>query len=192
MENKQELRKRLKRERDAIPDEVRTQKSILISERLLKKTWYADTQCLLVYAAIQSEVDLSVFCERAWKDGKELFFPKVFDHDMEFYRIDRWDQLRRGTFSVMEPDMESHPDLYVKQSGSIMLVPGVAFSADGYRIGYGGGYYDRYLAGNEELYTVGVCYTEQLTAAFEPEKHDCRMKEIVTEYDSEYQSSRRI
>lgn len=185
MESKQELRKRLKRERDAIPHEVRAQKSISISERLLKKTWYADSHRLLVYAAIQSEVSLSAFCEKAWRDGKEIFFPKVFDRDMEFYRIERWGQLKRGAFSVMEPDMEQQPGLYVKQPGSIMLVPGVAFSADGYRIGYGGGYYDRYLAGHEELYTVGVCYTEQLTDAFEPEQHDCCMKEIVTDCDSE-------
>jgi 5-formyltetrahydrofolate cyclo-ligase len=151
-------------------------------ETLLSEEWYLHTLQIFVYAAIRSEVDLTSFCERAWRDGKKLFFPKVYEREMVFYRVNDWKQLKKGTFSVSEPD----PHICKEWDGgseqeSVILVPGVAFSGEGCRIGYGGGYYDRFLEKHGALYTVGICFEEQLVEAITPQAHDIGMREIVTD-----------
>lgn len=182
MESKQELRKRLKAIRNAIPGENRAEKNSRITKQLLSADWYDKADIILVYAAVQSEADLASFCETAWKSGKSLFFPKVLGKEMEFYGIESWSQLAPGAFSVMEPDTEHHNlKLYHNSLQGIILVPGVAFSREGYRIGYGGGYYDRFLAKHDSLYTVGIAFAEQMVDFFAAEPHDCRMKEVVTD-----------
>lgn len=183
MESKQELRERGKAIRNAIPEESRAAKSELIAKQLLAEEWYERAEAVLVYAAIQSEADLAVFCEEAWKCGKSLFFPKVCGKEMEFYRIEDWSQLKSGAFSVMEPDTDHYElVLYHGQFPDIMLVPGVAFSKEGYRIGYGGGYYDRYLSKHDCLYTVGIAFAEQMLDRFAVEPHDRSMREVVTDH----------
>ena len=183
METKQELRKRMKAKRNAIPPEVRREKSIVICEKLLKLPRYGETDRIFVYAAAHSEVNLAVFMERALDAGKKLYFPKVFGQEMEFYRIERMEQLKVGAFSIREPDTD-HFSLSMfpgDGNGVWMLVPGVAFSLDGRRMGYGGGYYDRYLAKHTKLHTTGIAFFEQMTDDIPTEMYDYRMNEIMTD-----------
>jgi 5-formyltetrahydrofolate cyclo-ligase len=182
MATKLQLRKQYQKCRDAIPEAMRAQKSKQITGHLQKTDWYAHTRKLLVYAAIKSEVDLSIFCENAWADGKELFFPKVDGQTMDFYRVTDWKQLSTGSFSVMEPDPLVCARWDARSADTtVICVPGIAFSCEGYRIGYGGGYYDRYLKQHDALYAVGICYEEQLADHLERELHDIEMQEIITE-----------
>jgi 5-formyltetrahydrofolate cyclo-ligase len=182
MESKTELRKRMRKVRDAISEALRMEKSRAIARQICAAPWYGSTACIFVYAAIRSEVDLTFFCERAWADGKRLFFPKVDGEQMEFYHVTGEKQLKKGAFSVPEPDpTECPPAASQDIAGAVLLVPGVAFSKEGYRIGYGGGFYDRYLERKTGIYPAGICFTEQLTQAFVPEAHDRRMREIITE-----------
>ena len=88
MDQKQELRKRMKEKRDRISPQERRQKSAKICERLLSAPEYARFQKILVYAAIRSEVELQLFCDQALRDRKQIFFPKVCGKEMEFYRIE--------------------------------------------------------------------------------------------------------
>ena len=77
METKAQLRKRMKAIRDGISPELRKSKNEQIVKALLRENWYADAKIICVYAAIASEVALRDFCQRAWKDGKKLYFPKA-------------------------------------------------------------------------------------------------------------------
>ena len=106
MDQKQELRKRMKEKRDRISPQERRQKSAKICERLLSAPEYARFQKILVYAAIRSEVELQLFCDQALRDRKQIFFPKVCGKEMEFYRIENSGQLKKGMFSVPEPDVK--------------------------------------------------------------------------------------
>ena len=108
METKAQLRKRMKAIRDGISPELRKSKNEQIVNALLRENWYADAKIICVYAAIASEVDLRDFCQRAWKDGKKLYFPKVFGEEMEFYEVDDFICLKEGCFHVMEPDLENY------------------------------------------------------------------------------------
>lgn len=202
---KHRLREEIKRLRDALPKDWRRTASLAIAERLAAEDWYAGAAQLLVYSAIKSEVDLSVFCARARADGKRLFFPKVQGTGMDFFQVDAEEQMCRGAFGVMEPrtgrekcaDQASCGDRkyagcwdkpgpagagYVQKIP--ILVPGVAFSRAGARIGYGKGYYDRYLALHGELLPIGICFETQLAEEIVPEPCDRAMARIVTEREA--------
>lgn len=186
MENKKELRKKTKAARDAVPKEIRRKKSGSIIKMILETSWFHDAKNILVYSAIGSEVTLDILYPLAWEKNKQLFFPKVNGKQMDFYKIHSQKQLTAGAFSVMEPDTGHYPlkrfdaDIFVQEQ-SVMLLPGVAFSPDGYRIGYGGGYYDRFLAMHQNLYTVGIAYHEQMVEKIPAEVHDYRLDEIITD-----------
>lgn len=134
MDQKQELRKRMKEKRDRISPQERRQKSAKICERLLSAPEYARFQKILVYAAIRSEVELQLFCDQALRDKKQIFFPKVCGKEMEFYRIENPGQLKKGMFSVPEPDVKQYPlsSFADAENGEAwILVPGVAFDERG-------------------------------------------------------------
>lgn len=183
MESKARLRKRIKETRNELPQEIRQTYSKAIASSITEQPWYRDTEQFLVYSAIQSEVNLATLYENALSSGKKLYFPKVSGETMEFYQIDRMEQLCAGVFHVMEPDIE-HLDLkkYERMQDTVpILVPGVAFSGSGGRIGYGKGYYDRYLAEHQELMPFGIAYACQLVDEIEAEPQDVAMHAVVTE-----------
>ncbi len=204
MENseKHRLRERMKRLRDELPEERRRAASDAIAERLFSSLWYDKAREILVYSAIRSEVDLSAFCARACADEKSLFFPKVQGNTMDFFQVDSESQLCHGAFGVREPrtcgdEKECEPAERCKErvyagriwNGSYsakipILVPGVAFSRAGARIGYGKGYYDRYLAAHEELFPIGICFEAQLVDVIPAEPCDRPMEQIVTERET--------
>lgn len=182
MENKAQLRKQIKARRNALSETDRTSYSAQICNRLMEQSWYANAHTILVYSAIQSEVDLSLFCAQAQRDGKVLYFPKVFGENMEFFRIDDATQLQKGAFSVMEPNVDEFAlKPYQSDIGAPVLVPGVAFSERGERIGYGKGYYDRYISAHPNLFPVGICFSCQLLDAIPVESQDITMCQIMTE-----------
>lgn len=182
MEQKQKLRKIYKQIRSNIPLQERRKKSETICEHLLNSPEYAAYQHILVYAAIQSEAELHKFCEQAWKDKKSLYFPRVQNKDMEFYQIREWGQLKEGSFHVPEPDIAEY-DLTVfdGKTSAWMLVPGVAFDAHGWRMGYGGGFYDRYLDRFLDLHRTGIAFGEQIAEQIPVEVFDHRMDDVITE-----------
>ena len=181
MEEKDRVRKECLSQRKALSEEEVSELSRKICEKLLKQSWYPECRNLLVYSAVRNEVDLSSFLRQAWVDGKQIYFPKVFGETMEFFRTDSFERLQKGTFGVLEPVSEEYP--YQKNGKSVILVPGVAFSECGARIGYGKGYYDRYLSkdGGFSSSIVGVAYELQIVEDFETESNDINMHQIVTE-----------
>ena len=160
--------------------------SAKICRRLLECDWYPKVQTVLVYASIRQEVVLTDFVEQAWKDGRDIFFPKTFGEQMEFYRVNAWSELEPGNFSVPEPADTAEDNRFAGLGNdavlpAVVLVPGVVFSGEGNRIGYGKGYYDRYLARwGGMLYPIGIAHELQLRD-FAAQEHDIRMKRIVTE-----------
>ena len=172
----------MKEKRDRISPQERRQKSAKICERLLAAPEYARFQKILVYAAIRSEVELQLFCDQALRDKKQIFFPKVCGKEMEFYRIENPGQLKKGMFSVPEPDVEQYPlSSFAGDEEAWILVPGVAFDEKGMRLGYGGGFYDRYLKQKENLHRTGIAFGEQIVKRIPTEIHDHPMDDVITE-----------
>jgi 5-formyltetrahydrofolate cyclo-ligase len=183
MKSKNSIRKEMIAARDNSLKEYRIRAAESITDKLLHADWYDKSTTILVYSAIRSEVDLTGFIERAWADGKELYFPKVEGDEMEFYRADSRDALAPGAFGVCEPTTGERLARMIPFFTPI-LVPGVAFSKDCHRIGYGKGFYDKYLTANQKnkrLAAIGIAFSIQVVDAFETDEFDYPMQEVVTE-----------
>ena len=182
MDQKQKLRKLAKERRNHITEHERQSKSKAICEALLASAWYRQYTRILVYAAIQSEVDLRAFCAQALKEHKQLYFPKVFGKEMEFYQITSFDQLEEGAFSVPEPDIGHNTlPVFEKTDAAWLILPGVAFDECGMRLGYGAGFYDRYLKTVSCVHKTGAAFEAQIVRQIPAEPYDQPMDDVVTE-----------
>ena len=190
---KRTLRKEMSRRRNRLaPDEIQRH-SQLVFERLCGHDIYRQAPVVYSYASFRSEVDTWKFNQQVLSDGKILALPKVLGKErMEFYRIDSLDRLIEGYMGIREPGPEC-PLIDWNQTEyarGIIVVPGLAFDGEFYRLGYGGGYYDRYLSAycseqvksdNRFLISCGVAYDDQMVKMVPRERTDYPLDYIVTE-----------
>lgn len=178
---KAQIRERKKTERSRMTATQCRNRSRIICETIEKEPWYQKTKNLLLYVSVNNEVSLEQLMETAWKDRKSVFLPRVCGTNMEFYRVNGKEELEMGSFHIMEP-VKSCP-AYKPVPEAVMVVPGVAFSFSGARIGYGKGYYDRYL--NQypgKIYLIGAAYEMQLeNDIWKCDKFDKKMDVVITE-----------
>lgn len=177
---KQELRLRCREKRTGMESEVKSKldKSIADNVRRLKE--YRPAKTLLIYMSTPIEVDTIRIIENAWDDGKKVAVPRCIpdSRDMEFHYIDSLDCLSPGTFSVLEPDPEL--PIVTDFSGCLMIVPGMQFDMKGYRIGYGKGYYDRYMVRFTGI-SAGICYSDELKPFMYHGRYDQSVDIVVTD-----------
>lgn len=176
-----ELRREKIRLRRAMSGEERMRKSAAIVRALLNCAAYQKADSLLVYVSYREEVSTQELIESALAHGKRVFCPKVEAGNMEFYRIFSQEDLKAGFRGILEPG-EGLPAYERKKGGALLVAPGTAFDRLGHRIGYGGGYYDRYLgkfAKPDKPYCIGLCFACQLAERIEPEAHDISMDEVI-------------
>ena len=103
---------------------------------------YEDAEDLCLYMPIRNEVDLEILREAAWRDGKRVWLPKVFGERMEFHFFGPESSLEEGAYGILEPEAG---EVLEPGEATLVVMPGAVFSKSHDRIGYGGGYYDRYL-----------------------------------------------
>lgn len=175
--HKAQLRKYFLEARKSMTIESVNAFSNVICSYILESDLYKKAQTILAYMPIRNEVDTVPIIRQCLEDGKNLYLPKVQGKEMIFYKIDSFDDLHAGAFGILEPK-ERNP---IDRREGLMLVPGVAFSKGGFRIGYGGGYYDRYLEKDHGFTTVGLLYELQLSDDISPDIHDIQLHYIVTE-----------
>ncbi len=186
--DKKKLRRQMIDRRDSLTKSDRERRSGQIRERLWQWEAFRRADIILSYASFRSEVDTEKINHRILEEGRQLFLPKTFleRHEMVFYRIRGREDLVRGYQGIPEPVTG---EIFVgnageQQTGSvIMLMPGVAFDAEGNRLGYGGGYYDRYLAdyGDKINDTCMLAFDIQFAERIEVEKCDIRPNRILTD-----------
>lgn len=149
-------------------------------ERLLELPSFLEARRVALYAPSQNEVDTALLFAAARAAGKRVWYPRVCGEQMMFHEVTELEQLSRGRFGIMEPCPVVAEQEQV--AVDLMVVPGVAFDRRGHRIGFGKGYYDRYLAGLQQLpLLVGLCHDFQLCDLVPAEGHDIRMQYLVTE-----------
>lgn len=167
-QRKEELRARMKALRRAMPPEERAAVDAEICERICALPCFQDADVVLTYLSFGAELDTRGIIERAWGLGKAVALPRcVGPRQMRWFRVDGLDNLETSSFGVDEPRIdESAEQLLTTGEGMIALVPGLAFDARGYRLGYGGGFYDTLLAGFPGT-SVGLCRSAQLVESLE-------------------------
>lgn len=143
---------------------------------------YRSAKLILAYVTYRNEMDTRPLIERAWKDGKRVAVPVCDRGQLKFYEVDTLDGMRAGSRGVLEPDPAGLAQITDEElEGSICLVPGLVFDAEGYRIGYGAGYYDEFLAGYPGL-KVGLVRTLRISSNPLPhDDHDVPMDVLVSD-----------
>ena len=179
MSVKSELRQTLKRQRAAVSDKLR--KDAAIHHRLASSKEYQNAESVLIYASLGDEIETDTIIRRALSDGKSVAVPLCKDNSghMDFYLIHSLDELREGAFHIREPDTNLHKRLEVFEK-TIIIVPGLAFDRNGFRLGYGGGYYDRFLS-DHSLCSIGLCYDEMLQEKLPRETYDLPVDIVITD-----------
>ena len=172
---KSELRKQVLHEMKTLSQEQKQAIDQALTERLLQHPFYQEAKIIATYLSFPHEFQTQELIEQALKDGKKVLIPKTYPKGrMDFVVYDP-QQLVKTSFGLLEPQ----GDLEVVDASQIDLihVPGLAFTTEGYRIGYGGGYYDRYLE-YFSGHTLSTVYHYQVQD-FIPEKHDIPVQEVL-------------
>ncbi len=190
MKSKVELRKEILQIRDALSQEERQKKSRQIVEKVIAYKSFREADKILLFASHKSEVDTTEIFATAHQMKKKVYFPKVIQKEMEFYQVHHEKELLEGYRGIREPEIDETKK-FIPQSEDkvVVIMPGAVFDTERNRIGYGGGYYDKFLRYIEEKITQGnLC---KIAVAFDcqliekgkipKEKHDIRPDYVLTE-----------
>lgn len=178
MERKKELRNRILKIRDELSAEDIDVKSSLIADKLKKNKYFLQEKNILIYMNYRSEVITENLISYCVSVGKIIACPRVTgDGWMQFYKISSLDDLEEGYRGILEPKTV---DVFEPES-ALVIVPGVAFDKEGYRIGYGKGFYDRYLDCHKSYKTIALAYSCQIVDKIPSEEHDIKMMQVITE-----------
>uniref|UniRef100_UPI00405672E3 5-formyltetrahydrofolate cyclo-ligase n=1 Tax=Agathobacter sp. TaxID=2021311 RepID=UPI00405672E3 len=190
METKKEIRKQILQKRDALSVAERQQKSRKIMQKVMQSEGFQNSSKLLLFASCKSEVDTTGIMQHAIAAGKELYLPKVTGLEMEFYRISDVSELEEGYCGIKEPKAEHSQKFMPKEGENVfILLPGAVFDKEGGRIGYGKGFYDRFLGKLEKivektnLCKIAVAFGCQIVdnGRIAREAHDILPDYIITE-----------
>jgi 5-formyltetrahydrofolate cyclo-ligase len=180
---KQQLRKEASMRRAKQPEAERL--SRLIFDRVAAMPEFARAKTVLLYLDIRDEVRTQWLLPVLWNEGKRIAVPYCMDGDLHLFRLERLDELSPGAMDVLEPkpELRSLADRKMDPSElDIAIVPGVAFDRRGARLGYGKGYYDRFLHRlRSDAMKLGFCFECQLFSKIPALPHDIPMNRIVTE-----------
>jgi len=184
--NKKELRNEILKKRDVLTKEEHREKSDVIARRVMTHSAFADANVVLLFASFRNEVDTTKIFKSAITSGKAVYYPKVLGKEMEFYHVESEDDFEEGRWGIREPKVEEERKFAPKQGDQICVVmPGAVFDKTGNRIGYGGGYYDKFLKESEtlNLFKMGIGFSCQIVDVddFPKEEHDVTLDMLVTE-----------
>lgn len=179
-EYKISLRKRYKDMRLGYSTEHKKQLDEAIINRLMRTYQYKNADTLLCYVSTSIEVDTHYLILKSLESGKKVAVPKCNPDNvsMDFYFINGFDDLEKGTFGVLEP-IENRCVKYSGENG-ICIVPGLSFDYGGYRLGYGKGYYDRFLTDYPQT-KIGICYNDCMQKKLIHGRYDIPVDLLITE-----------
>lgn len=178
MQNKKELRRLYSEKRALISSKMQKDKSI--TERILADERIANSDTVLLYASFGSEISTVSLIKQLLANGKRIALPRCESSGiMTFHIIDSPECLSEGKYGIYEPSGSLESPAITKNTSAV--VPGLAFTEKGFRLGYGGGYYDRFLSKFPFVYTVGVVYEELIAESLPSLPHDITVNAIATE-----------
>lgn len=178
MESKKDIRKCILAKRNCISNQEWEEKSRLISEKVVTHPFFLQTDAVYCYIDYRREVGTRSIVEQAWKLGKRVAVPKVLGDEMEFHYIKSFEDLTEGFKSIPEPSREHLAD---DADDVLVIMPGAAFDKSCNRIGYGKGYYDKYLYLHPSYKTLALAFELQMVENISAEEYDVCPEIIITE-----------
>lgn len=177
--NKNEIRAYYLKLRKNIDNKL--DKSLKIANKLIETEEFKKAKSIALYKNLKSEVDTNYILEYAIKSGKNVCLPRVFKEKLIFYKVDINETYELSDYGIEEPQ-ECQEKIIPINEIELIIVPGICFDLKRNRLGYGGGYYDRFLE-NKTMNVIGICFDEQLSKdkLIPINKTDIKMNKIITE-----------
>lgn len=178
---KKQMRRDVKEKRQSMPAELKAFFDKKICNKLLNLWAVRETETFLCYVSTAIEVDTKMFINSLLASGKRVAVPRCVEgkSEMNFFFINSLDELLPGAFGVLEP-VADEKNLLTETENTICIVPAFMFDKNGFRLGYGKGYYDRYLSRYKGS-TIGICYDENITDELFHGKYDRAVDLVLTE-----------
>ncbi|WP_226036904.1 5-formyltetrahydrofolate cyclo-ligase [Aquibacillus saliphilus] len=179
--NKSELRKQTLEMLKSTSSIDKQNVELEMKEHILQSNWWKNAKSIGITMSKSHEWDTTGIIEAGWLQGKKMCVPKCYPEisQLEFYQLNTYDQLESVYYNLLEPKPEQSVKIQ-KCELDMIIVPGLLFDAKGFRLGYGGGYYDRYLE-NYNGITASFVSNQQITSVIPTNSYDIPVKHIVTE-----------
>ena len=174
--DKVQLRKEIREKKRAMTQEEILAKSHCLCQKFLQCDAYVNAKTIYGYLPYNQEVLTWELLQKAIEDGKQVAVPKVYGEDMKFIFITDFSQINNGYCGIPEP-IADNP--IANDETALVLMPGLAFDREGHRIGYGGGFYDRFLSQEPSHPTVALCYDFQLLESLPTEEFDIPVDIVI-------------
>lgn len=174
--NKKELRAKIKDAKKAMSPALIEALSDNLCRQFLETPEYRNARSVYGYLPYNQEVRTWALLEQALKDGKKVAVPKVYEDEMRFIYMDDLSKVATGYAGIPEPIAD---EPIADDTEALVLMPGLVFDQEGHRIGYGGGFYDRFLEAEPNHPTVALCYAFQMMDHLDTEEHDIPVDRVL-------------
>ena len=179
------LRKKMKILRENIPQNLRLDKSRILLSKSIESIAYKECKKILCFVNMGSEPNTIELLKTALSDGKIVACPYALPNSriMHFIQIDSLDGMVKSPFGAYEPIFDERKTI-TPDNSTLIIVPALAFDKEGYRIGYGGGYYDTYFENNPHGYKIGIAFDEMILNHVPRETHDKPIDMLITDKEA--------
>lgn len=174
--DKTELRREIRARKRAMTEAEIEERSARLAQLFFASRAYQNAKTIYGYLPYNQEVRTVPMLERALKDGKKVAVPKVYGDEMKFLYLDDLNAVAKGYAGIPEPIAD---EPVAHDETALVLMPGLAFDPQGHRIGYGGGFYDKFLAAEPNHPTLALCYEFQMLPKLDVEDHDIPVDTVL-------------
>ena len=174
--NKKELRRTIRERKRSMTEAEIREKSEALAKLFLDSTEYRSARSIYGYLPYNQEVRTVPMLEQALLDGKRVAVPKCYGEEMRFIWMDDLSKVEKGYAGIPEPVADGP---VADDETALVLMPGMAFDREGHRIGYGGGFYDKFLAREQNHPKLALCYDFQMVDHLETEEFDIPVDKVL-------------
>ena len=174
--DKQALRKQIREQKRAMTEEQIVTKSEALGRLFVASEAYQKAETIYGYLPYNQEVRTVAMLQQALDDGKKVAVPKCYGDEMRFIYLDDLSKVEAGYCNIPEPIADGP---IADDPTALVLMPGLAFDPQGHRMGYGGGFYDKFLAAEPNHPTLALCYDFQMLEHLETEAHDIPVDTVL-------------
>lgn len=174
--DKQSLRRYIREQKRAMTEAQIVAKSEKLGQLFAASEAYRKAKTIYGYLPYNQEVRTVPMLQQALCDGKKVAVPKVYGEEMKFIYLDDLSKVEKGYAGIPEPVAD---EPVADDKTALVLMPGLAFDREGHRIGYGGGFYDKFLAAEPEHPTLALCYDFQMQQRLETEEFDIPVDTVL-------------
>lgn len=174
--DKQALRKEIREKKRVMTEEMIVSKSLALGDKFLASEAYRQAKTIYGYLPYNQEVRTVDMLQQAIRDGKRVAVPKCYGDEMRFIYLEDLSQVEKGYCGIPEPVADGP---VANDPTALVLMPGLAFTEEGLRMGYGGGFYDKFLAAEPHHPTLALCYDFQMVEHIPTEEYDIPVDTVI-------------